>query len=54
MEYNQELNKAQWPGCSCKGMLLQAGVVSVCKPVEERMLSLIEVAAWNKRGEILI
>jgi hypothetical protein len=43
MEYNQELNKAHWPWCSGKDRLIKAGVVNVCKPVEERNLSLIEV-----------
>jgi hypothetical protein len=31
---------------------MQAGVVNVCKPAEERMLSLIEVVAWNKSSKI--
>jgi hypothetical protein len=42
MEYNQEFNKAHWPGCSGKDRFIQAGVVNVCKPVEERKLSLIK------------
>jgi len=54
MECNQKLNREHWPGCSGKGQLIQAGVVNVYKPVEDRKLLSIELAAWNKRGEILI
>jgi hypothetical protein len=53
-EYNQELSTAHWPGCAGKGRLIQAGIVNVCKPVEERMLLLMEVVVWNESGEILI
>jgi hypothetical protein len=54
MEYNQELSTAHWPGSSGKGRLIQAGVVNGCKPVDERNFSLLEDAACNKSGEVLV